>query len=459
MIGVSASSFPTTLLSASLEVIRTDLHTNTSTVAWVQIAPSIAFAVTMPLFGKIGDLYGHRRTFIGGFLALGVSALLTAAAWNIGSLIAIRTIGQMSGAATSTAAFGLIAGAFKAAQRAKAIALYTSVLALSPVVAVVAGGPLVDSMGWRVLFLAQAVPAFVAVVAAIPVLAETPRTLGLRFDVGGAVLLAAGITSLMFAVNRGNIVGWSSAVILVCLIAGPLCLAAFVVVERTVRAPLIPLALFRHRNVSASVITNLLVQLTYIGGFTTAPFLAHRIFGYSTYKTALLMAIRPVLFSIAAWYAGRKHALWGARLIQMTASGVMAIGTLLTAFAAWEHSVVLLVVALAVTGWGVGFGRPSSIALLTNTVRDEQIGIATGVFNTFGTVGSAIGPAVLLAMIGDSTDAGPFAGASIVGAVIAVASIGTAAFLVDPGQRVRRRRSDRLLPSVVPATGTATDAR
>jgi MFS family permease len=171
------------------------------------------------------------------------------------------------------------------------------------------------------------------------------------------------------------------------------------------------------------------------------------------------MAIRPVLFSIAAWYAGRKHALWGARLIQMTASGVMAIGTLLTAFAAWEHSVVLLVVALAVTGWGVGFGRPSSIALLTNTVRDEQIGIATGVFNTFGTVGSAIGPAVLLAMIGDSTDAGPFAGASIVGAVIAVASIGTAAFLVDPGQRVRRRRSDRLLPSVVPATGTATDAR
>ena len=112
MIGVFSSAFPTTLLSASLPDIAKDLDAPTSVITWVQSAPAIAFAVGMPFFGKIGDLHGHRRAFILGFIGLATSALLTSLAWNAGSLIAFRCIGQMAGAATSTAAFGLIAAVF-----------------------------------------------------------------------------------------------------------------------------------------------------------------------------------------------------------------------------------------------------------------------------------------------------------------------------------------------------------
>ena len=84
MVGVAASAFPTTLLSASLPDIAEDLHTSTSVISWVQAAPSIAFAVGMPFFGKLGDLYGHRRTFVLGFTAMTIGALATAFAWNAG---------------------------------------------------------------------------------------------------------------------------------------------------------------------------------------------------------------------------------------------------------------------------------------------------------------------------------------------------------------------------------------
>ena len=263
MVGVFSSAFPTTLLSASLPKIAADLHTSRSVITWVSTAPAIAFSIGMPFFGKLGDLHGHRRTFIFGFVGVAVSALATALAWNAASLITIRTVGQMSGAATSTAAFGLIAATFQRRERAKAIGMYTSVLAMSPVLAVVAGGPLIEVFGWRLLFILQAVPAICASIIAIPVLPETARRAAERFDLPGAVTLALGVTSMLFAVNRGKPWGWTHPVVLGGFVAGPVLLTLFVTIERRARSPLLPLAYFRRRNFSTPIATNGLVQCAY----------------------------------------------------------------------------------------------------------------------------------------------------------------------------------------------------
>ncbi|TML11469.1 MAG: MFS transporter, partial [Actinobacteria bacterium] len=107
MVGVAATSFPTTVLVASLEKIRVDMHTDLATISWVQVAPSIGFALGMPLFGKLGDLYGHRRIYVLGFGAATVFSVLTALAWNPLSLIVARTVSQIGGGATGTAAIAL----------------------------------------------------------------------------------------------------------------------------------------------------------------------------------------------------------------------------------------------------------------------------------------------------------------------------------------------------------------
>jgi MFS family permease len=429
MVGVFSSAFPTTLLSASLPRIADDLDSSRSVITWVSTAPSIAFSIGMPFFGKLGDLHGHRRTFIFGFLGVAVSALATATAWNAGSLIAIRTIGQMSGAATSTAAFGLIAATFPQRDRAKAIGMYTSVLAMSPVLAVVAGGPLIDAFGWRLLFLMQAVPAVLASIVAIPVLPDTPRRAAQRFDLPGALTLGIGITAVLFAVNRGRPWGWDHPVVLGGFLLGPLMLALFVTIERRSKAPLLPLAYFRRRNFSSPIATNGLVQCAYIGGFTVAPFMVHDLFGYSVYKTALVVAVRPVFFSIGASVAGRHDERLGARFIQVTANTILAVGTLLTAFAAWHESLWLTLLGLGVVGWGVGYGRPSNTAAVTNAVELEDVGIATGVHNMVASLGSAIGVTVFLAVVGERHDGAVYAHAALVGVAVTIVAIATGSMI------------------------------
>jgi MFS family permease len=437
MVGVFSSSFPSTLLSASLPDIAADLDTSTSVITWVQTAPAIVFAVGMPFFGKLGDLHGHRRSFVLGFAGVAASALLTAVAWNAASLIAFRCVGQLAGAATSTAAFGLIATVFDRDDRVKAIGAYTSVLAISPVIAVVAGGPLIDAVGWRLLFLMQFVPAAIAVLAALPVLPDTPRHPASRFDIAGAVTMGVGITAVLFSVNRGQPWGWTDPVVVAGFVLGPLMFVAFVLVERSRDDPLLPLAFFADRNFTAALLTNAVVQVSYLGGFAIAPFMVNRLLGYGTKETSLVIAVRPVMFSVGAWLVGRSGERVDNRMAQLVGSTLLTIGSLVTAWGAAEVSLALIVVGLGVVGLGVGYGRPSNVASVTNAVDQSDVGIATGVLNMTGQIGTAIGITVLLAMVGDSTAPSTFADASVVAAVIAAVSIGTA-MLLRPDARAPR---------------------
>jgi MFS family permease len=429
MVGVAASAFPTTLLSASLPDIAADLHTSTDVISWVQAAPSIAFAVGMPFFGKLGDLYGHRRTFVLGFTAMTVGAVATALAPNAGALIGFRTAAQLAGAATSTAAFGLIASVFEREQRARAIGLYTAVLAMSPVIAVVAGGAIIERIGWRWLFAFQALPAAAAIVVGRAILPDTTRQRSMRFDVAGAITLTAGVTALLFAVNRGNPWGWTHPVVVGGFVGGPILLATFLRIERRAASPLLPLTMLRRRDFNLPVTTNGLVQLSYIGGFTIAPFMLQRLFGYSTYRSALVIAIRPVAFSIAAGIAGRQSARFDVRTFQVSGNAVVVLAGVLTAYGAWYRSLTLLVLGLVLTGAGVGYGRPSNAVSVTNAVHESDVGVATGVLNMVSTIGSAVGTTVMLAIVGDHRDGAPFAHASLVAAAVGVLSVVTGAMV------------------------------
>ena len=208
-----------------------------------------------------------------------------------------------------------------------AIGLYTAVLAMSPVIAVVAGGPIIERIGWRWLFVFQAVPATVAIIVGYVILPDTPRKTGTRFDVLGAMTLAGGITTTLLAINRGNPWGWTHPIVVGGFIIGPLLLALFVRIENHTDSPLVPMGMLRRREFSLPVVTNGLVQLSYMGGFTIAPFMLSRLFGYKTYKTALIIAIRPIAFSIAAWIAGRQGRRFDVRVFQISGNAVVAFSS------------------------------------------------------------------------------------------------------------------------------------
>ena len=428
MVGVAATSFPTTVLVASLETIRIDMRTDLATISWVQVAPSLGFALGMPLFGKLGDLYGHRRIYILGFATATVFSVLTALAWNPLSLIVARTISQIGGGATGTAAIALVAALLPSDQRARAIGFLNVAGGLAPVLGVVIGGPAVDAIGWRALFVIQAVPAAIAWFMALPLLRETTRRPDVRFDTLGAVTLGAGATATMFAINRVRPWGIDNPLVIAAIVVAPIAFVFFIRTERRVRYPLLPLHYLRNRSFSASAVTTLFMQASFIGSFVIAPLMLERLFGYSVGVTSLVLITRPFGFSFGAWVAGRHHATRTLRKLQVFGNGTLIVGSAFMVIGPVERSIWLIEVGLIITGFANGYSRTVVYALVAERVDTADIGITTGVLNMLSQLGSAAGTTIMAAVIADSYAASTMGWAFGVALLIALPTVPAVAY-------------------------------
>jgi MFS family permease len=260
--GLFAAGFTITVLAVSLPDIARDLDADPTTLTWIVTGPFLAHALGMPLLGRVGDVYGHRRVYLVGFGLFTVFTGLTALAWSAPSLIVMRTIGALEGAATGPASMALIMHAFPEEDRVKAMGWWSLVGAGAPVVGLVAGGPIVDAFGWRWLFVAQVPLALAALVAAAFLLHETPRAPRTSIDLRGATALAGATVLPLLALTFGRTRGWGDALPFALLAVGAISLVAFFRVERRAREPLLPLEFFRRRNFSASLLAQTCAQFS-----------------------------------------------------------------------------------------------------------------------------------------------------------------------------------------------------
>jgi MFS family permease len=436
--GVAATSFPTTLLSASLDVIADDFDSNLGIIAWVQVAPSLAFGLGMPLSGKLGDLFGHRRVYVAGLALSTVMAALTPLAWSPIALIVMRTVGQLGGAATGPSAFAMIATALPDGERARAIALLNTVGGLSPVVAVVVGAPLIDAVGWRSLFLLQAAPSAAALLLAIPVLVETRTRPDVKFDLAGAATLAGSAMALLLAINRVRPQGATHPFVVACFALVPLLLMAFVVIERRVASPLLPLRYLKARPYRSSVASLTFAQASFIGGFVVAPLLVQRLFGYSITRTSLLLTIRPLAFSVGSWFAGRSQNSLTMWRLQAWGHGLLVVGSVAWVVGAAGRSLALVVLALVVTGFGNGYSRTTLFTYVSGTVDTQDIGVATGVANMVSQIGGGAGTTVMSAIVADSVAPSAFAWSFAAGLFLAILTLPACLPLRTPHRSVHR---------------------
>ncbi|CAB4731360.1 unannotated protein [freshwater metagenome] len=428
VMGAAASSFTGALLFGALPAIAADLHTSTSVISWLGIAPSIAFAVSMPLFGKLGDLYGHRKVFILGWAVAAVLSLAAAASPNVGWLIALRTAGQLAGTSTSPAAYGVLARIFAPDERAGPYARVTVALAISPIVGVAIGGPLVSSVGWRVLFVGQGIVSAVAVVVAVVLLPQTPCRPGVRFDVAGVLTLAVGLTSLLLAVNRLRSWGIGHLGLQVLVAVGVVSLIAFFVVEQRVAEPLLAPSMLRNRIVAAAMGTSLFVNAGFNGLDVLTPFAARALFDYDTTTISWINGVRAFGFASGAAGARRFLAQRPSRQVIMMGHSAVAASFVIVAFGAHESSVPWFVGGLVIGAFGTGFGRPSLATSITNAVGAHDAGVANGANNMAHQVGASIGQTTLIAIAAGGAS-GDVAWACLVAAAFAAASLATASRL------------------------------
>lgn len=423
--GLFAVGFTITVLAVSIPDIARDFDTSRTTLAWIVTGPFLTHALGMPLLGKVGDVYGHRRVYLIGFGLFAVFTGLTALAWSAPALIVIRIVGALEGAATGPASMALIMRAFPAEDRVKAMGWWALVGAGAPVLGLVAGGPIVDAFGWRWLFVAQAPLALMALAVGAVVLRETPRSPNVAIDVRGATALAVATVLPLLALQVGRDQGWVSPVPLALVAVAIIGLLAFLRIERRVSHPLLPLEFFRRRNFTASLLAQSLAQFSYMGGFIVTPLLMQDRFGYAVAGTALLMLFRPLSFSVSSPAAGYVAVRVGERFASVLGTSLIAVSMLGFALGASRGWVALIAVSLVVSGLGMGTSLPSLISSAANSVEPQHLGVANAAQQMVTLIGAVAGMQVLATV----QDGGTFATAYLVGLVVASPAVLAATFV------------------------------
>lgn len=420
--GMFATTFPVTLLTVSIPTIAEDFDASETLVAWVIAGPLLASAVALPILGKLGDLYGHRRVFLTGFATSTVVTTFTTLAWDPYSLIALRGLAVVVGAATIPASMALINSVHAPTERAKAMGWWSLVAAGSPAIGLVIGGPLIDAVGWRPMFGIQAVLSIVPVLAAFLVLRETTRRTDVGFDIPGSLTLALGAGGIMLAVNQVPDRG-ADPLVLGAAGIGVVGVAAFCWVESRVAFPLLPLSMFRRPNFTPAMLGSLFSGAGYMGGFVLAPLLLQSTFGYSVSFTSLLMLLRPASFSATSPVGGSLAGRIGERSVAVFGTIAIALALVAIGIGTDRGIVALVLGGLVLQGIGNGTSQPTLTATLSNSVEETDLGVAAAAQRMMFQVGAAFGIAVMTSIYGGTEVASDFLAAYVVGAILACMAV------------------------------------
>ncbi len=418
LVGVFATSFPVTILAVSLGDIAKDFDTSETTIAWVVSAPMLAGAVALPMLGRLGDVIGQRKVFLVGFFLATVSAVLTASAWSALTLIGFRTLSQVIGAGTGPSSMALIMREIPRSERVKAMGWWSLVGAGSPALGLAAGGPLVELIGWRYVFVAQAVFSVFPVLIAFMVLEEVPTSDEHKgFDLLGAVTLAFSAGGIMFALTQGRAWGWIHPAVLAAALAGPLFAAAFVAVERRAASPLLPLGLLRRPNFVLPLGAEFFAGAAYMGAFVMTPLFLRGVLRWELSAVALMMLLRPGALSLSSPVGGQLGSRVGEQRASLAGLVLLTISMGLFAIAAYQQVVVVVGIALVVQGIAMGIYGPSIGAILVNSVDDDSIGMATATQRMMQQIGNALGISLLISVYGGVATSAAF-GRSYIAAMV-----------------------------------------
>lgn len=392
----------TTIVNVALPSIRTDLQFTETSLAWVVNAYLLTFGGFLLLGGRLGDLYGHRRLFLLGITLFTLASLACGVASTQGFLIAARAVQGLGGAVTTAVALSLIMNLFtEPAERAKAMGIYGFVCSGGGSVGVLLGGLLTSTLDWHWIFLVN-IPVGIAVFALTVRLlpasrgAQTSRHL----DVAGAITVTAALMLAVYAIVNGNEAGWSSARTLGLLGASVVLLIAFLAIEARVKVPLMPLGLFRLRNVAVSNIVGVLWAAGMFAWFFLSALYLQLVLGYSPMEVGL--AFLPSNLIMAAFSLGLSAKLvmrYGIRAPLAVGLGLAAIGLLLFARAPVDGSFAIDVFpGMVLLGIGAGMAFNPVLLAAMSDVSPSESGLASGVVNTAFMMGGALGLAILASL-------------------------------------------------------------
>jgi len=398
-----------TVVNVALPSIKDDLGFSQSNLAWVVNAYLIAFGGLLLLAGRLGDLIGQRRIFLIGLAVFTGASLLCALAQSQGMLIAARFIQGAGGAIASAVILGMIVIMFpEPREQAKAIGVFSFVASAGASIGLLAGGVLTEAINWHWIFFVN-VPIGIAIAFLARRLVEDREGIGLAegADVPGAVLLTGGLMLGVYTLLEAGEQGWGSTQTLGLGGVSVVLLVAFVARQARIENPLMPLRLFRSRNVTGANLVMGLLVVGFFGMFFLGALYMQEILGYSPLGVGL--AFLPsclVMGTLSLGFAERLIMGIGARVALIGGLVLAGAGLLLFARAPVDGTYVTDVLpVMLLLGGGAGMCFPALMTLAMSGATQRDAGLASGFVNTTTQVGGAIGLAVLATVASERTDA------------------------------------------------------
>jgi EmrB/QacA subfamily drug resistance transporter len=401
-----------TIVNVALPSIQSDLGFAQSSLAWVVNAYLIAFGGVLLLAGRLGDLLGRRRVFVAGIVVFTVASVLCGLSIGQEMLVAARFIQGVGGAMTSAVILGMVVTMFsEPRERARAIGIYSFVAAAGASIGLLAGGFLTQALNWHWIFFVN-IPIGIATVFFALRLLQSDRGIGLGngADVVGAFLVTVALLLGVYTIILTTDYGWGSAHTLGFGAAAIASLIAFVVREWRTANPLVPLGIFRSRNVSGANVVLVLIFAALFGMFFLGSLYFQRVLGYDPLGIGLAFLPFSLTIGILSFASEPLITRFGARAVLLPSLALMAVGLLLFAQVPVKADYVVDVLP-AILPLGVGFGLafPSLMALGMSGASEHDSGLASGLLMTTQQVGGALGLSVLASLSASQTNGLPIA--------------------------------------------------
>jgi len=444
-----------TIVNVALPSIQSDLGFSQSSLAWVVNSYLIAFGGLLLLAGRLGDLIGRKRILLAGLGVFTAASLLCGLSMSPEVLIAARFVQGVGGALSSAVALGMIVTMFpEPREQARAFGVYSFVASAGASIGLLAGGILTQAISWHWIFFVN-VPIGIAAALLSWRLLRSDRGIGLGngADVVGAVLVTASLMLGVYTIVETAAYGWASVHTIGFGLLSVLLLVGFVARQATAQNPLLPLSMFRPRNVWGANLIQFLLVAGMLGFFFMSSLYLQRVLGLDPLQIGI--AFMPVALTIGALSLGmsaRLTARFGARRILLPSLILVAIGLALYIRVPVQSTYLLdLLPGMVLLGIGAGLTFPALATLAMSSATESDSGLASGLLNTTAQVGGALGLAVLATVAASQTGLllaeGENAASALTGGFRLVFAISTALLVAGI-----------LLAATVLRTGTARQA-
>jgi|SRR5215212_8941107 EmrB/QacA subfamily drug resistance transporter len=388
-----------TIVGVALPSIREDLGFSETSLAWVVNAYLLTYGGFLLLGGRLGDLFGHRRLFLAGIALFTLASLVCGLSTTQWMLVSARTVQGLGGAVASAVSLSLMMTLFtEPAERAKAMGIFGFVASGGGSIGVLLGGILTDVLNWHWIFLVNFPIGILVTMLSLRLLPgdRAPAMSG-RLDVAGAVTVTAALMVAVYAIVNGNQNGWTSAETLGLLGGAALLLALFVVIESRVRSPLVPLGLFKLRNIRVSNTVGVLWAAAMFAWFFLTALYLQLVLGYSPLQVGL--AFLPANLIMGALSIGLSAKLvmrFGLRKPLAVGLLLASVGLALFVRAPVDGTFIVDVFpSMILLGIGAGMAFNPVLLAAMGDVEPSEAGLASGLVNTSFMMGGALGLAVL----------------------------------------------------------------